>query len=218
MRDNSAGRGSRSCTDSRDSTSSSGDSHGACEGAYFVCVEITSSDRFEANASLTNAFSSGCGNCATISTPIPSRRSKSAIDSYSGSYMGPPTSATRTDDASERFMARILASLLSGAPAAVDHESRSCHERRFVAREVERGGGNLVGPAHAAHRLSCRHLLPRLLGVGIFLQTFGDPRCFNTPGTDAIDANAVQCVIEGHAAGQADDCKLAGAICKAIAN
>ena len=60
IRDNSSGRGRRSATCSDATTSSRGDSHCACDGAYFVCVDRRSmSGPPDVNASLTQRVQLG---------------------------------------------------------------------------------------------------------------------------------------------------------------
>ena len=74
-----------------DAASSSGRSHAACDGAYFECVESTSM-RSPRRQELGDArgSASGWSACTTTSTSSPSSIR------YRPSYIGPPTSATRS--------------------------------------------------------------------------------------------------------------------------
>ena len=66
--------------------------------------------------------------------------------------------------------------LLAGGPAAVDLEGGAGDEGGLVAGEVEDGGGDLFGAAHAADGLGGRHILVGFLRVGVLGQAaeFGE--------------------------------------------
>ena len=70
--------------------SSSGSSHCACDGAYLEWVASTSMRSPAASIAATSRLSVGWSACTTTST------SPGANASYSWSYIGPPTSATRS--------------------------------------------------------------------------------------------------------------------------
>jgi hypothetical protein len=108
--------------------------------------------------------------------------------------------------------------LLSRAPAAVDKEVGSGDEGGFVAGEIESGRGDLVGFGHASERLGGGHFLIGFFGVGIFFETGGDEGGFDPSGADAIDADALFGVVEGHAFGEAHDGEFSGAVRDAVAD
>src|SRR5437762_1227112 len=55
---------------------------------------------------------------------------------------------------------RLHAQLLPRAESAVDDELGPGDERRFIAREIKRCGGDLLRPAHSTDRLRAGHFTP----------------------------------------------------------
>ena len=83
-------RGASSASSDGSTRPSSGRSQRACDGAYLACVEIRSRRSPRPRISATRRFSVGWSACTTTST------SPGSSSAYIGSYIGPPTSATRS--------------------------------------------------------------------------------------------------------------------------
>src|SRR5437588_3029724 len=109
---------------------------------------------------------------------------------------------------------RLMIHGLLRRPTTVDDQRRAGDEGGFVGGKVEGGGGYLVGPPHAAHRLAGVKLVAHLvLGVlEMALQEALNEGCVHGAGADGVSADALADEVHGYRAGERDNRALAGAV------
>lgn len=103
---------------------------------------------------------------------------------------------------------------MTGAEAAIDDQSLASDPGGFGGGEKEGGVRDIFGFAEAAEGMS----LGESGGAGGVGEKRSDEGSADEAGTDAVDANAIGGVVEGHVAGQGDQGAFGGGVSGAAAD
>src|SRR3954467_8033995 len=101
-------------------------------------------------------------------------------------------------------------------PAAIDHVSLAGREAGFIARQIQRERGDLLGLSEAPKRLARLELRARLCVIAIRMQACLQRGSVDRARANGIAAHALRYEIGGHGLCQADHGRLGGAVGAAI--